>query len=659
MLLYAMSRGEIQGGHELRPRIRHKKPKRMLRSWYSFLNQEQQNNKLRISSAVDETVKQPSYKNVTSSQASKEKEVGACGAAPPLAVDCNGFAPLKYTNHISHVEKAVNCKNHTLDYDPLQGGRCIPANSVEVEDEDEETEEEEEDSDLMCSVCSKGESEPPNEIVICDTCNKGFHQLCHLPKISDQVLLPNIPWHCRHCVPVGSVRVSVFGPIFFSVCHKVLDLRCGHIEFQKSAKNYRNGMRVQTFKLGLPYDIKSLEWDSHHRTNLRNRYCYCGGPGEWNKKMLQCLVCQQWFHEACIQSLETPLLYGDRFYNFTCSVCNNGPEIVKRLPLAWVDVTHLILYNMNVENPKKNYDLDEDILPFLNSIWLALQLPPDMSRSSPRERRCNIFRCLDTDESRFKATKDMKKRRLLWCLRTKTVPPLPPEVSQPENKDNAGKTEDEVFTKNAPARRSVPQKTHSPSPDREDSRKRRNNSHAKNNSTSRKLPNGLVRHQNSKAPVKATAKAHLNGTCRVPPNGAVGGGSAAAFLETFIPPPPDFGGSNHPFYDLDKGRPKKCRSRRPAKRKLLSQKDIRTASKRRRRRRSASVSTTYTAATEDSSHSDTSDMEVEDVAYNISPRWRRRSRGNREVNSVTGNMKLLARRMTADGKIQFLIEREA
>lgn len=37
---YAMSRGALQGGRELRLRVRHKKPKRLLRSWYNLLGHE-------------------------------------------------------------------------------------------------------------------------------------------------------------------------------------------------------------------------------------------------------------------------------------------------------------------------------------------------------------------------------------------------------------------------------------------------------------------------------------------------------------------------------------------------------------------------------------------------------------------------------------------
>lgn len=57
-------------------------------------------------------------------------------------------------------------------------------------------------------------------------------------------------------------------------------------------------------------------------------------------------------------------------------MCNHGKEFVRRLEMKWVDLVHLMLYNLTVYNAKKYYDLDTVIIPYANDNWLTLQLPP-------------------------------------------------------------------------------------------------------------------------------------------------------------------------------------------------------------------------------------------------------------------------------------------
>ncbi|KAI0401018.1 origin recognition complex subunit 4 C-terminus-domain-containing protein [Xylaria palmicola] len=79
----------------------------------------------------------------------------------------------------------------------------VPLNGV-TENEDaenneqtgvsEEGEEEEED-DEVCAICSKPDSEPPNEIIFCEVCDNGFHQKCY-----NVPVIPEGDWICRGCL---------------------------------------------------------------------------------------------------------------------------------------------------------------------------------------------------------------------------------------------------------------------------------------------------------------------------------------------------------------------------------------------------------------------------------------------------------------------------
>ncbi|XP_014118366.1 PREDICTED: PHD finger protein 1, partial [Pseudopodoces humilis] len=218
-----------------------------------------------------------------------------------------------------------------------------------------------------CCVCAGNSRNPENSLVRCGKCGHAYHQRCHVPPPPGGAG----PWSCRRCV--------------FAVATK----RGGALRRGPQAR------AMLRMKSALPYALGALDWDPPHLHNLQHCYCYCGGPGHWNLKMLQCCRCWQWFHEACTQCLSKPLLYGDRFYVFECSVCRGGAESVRRLPLRWVDVAHLLLYHLSVCCKKKYFDLEREILPFANSNWDALLLGP-LSGTPRSERRGRLLGALSS-----------------------------------------------------------------------------------------------------------------------------------------------------------------------------------------------------------------------------------------------------------------------
>ncbi|XP_058809013.1 PHD finger protein 19 isoform X2 [Phymastichus coffea] len=270
------------------------------------------------------------------------------------------------------------------------------------------------ESDVTCVLCKKSQPKTENDIVTCDKCGRGYHQFCHLPQIKKEETLPDAHWQCRKCCdsqqPKGTkeIKKSMVKPNIRKLC---------------SGRD--QPLPPPDDKTKLPYDPEMLNWDAHHRVNAEQIYCYCGLNGEWYTQMLQCARCKQWFHEKCIGCLTYPLYSGDRFYVFVCSMCNYGKEFVRRLELKWVDLVHLMLYNLTVYNAKKYYDLDTVIVPYANDNWNTLQLPPRIRDVTAQVRKESILAILTNNRNRFKCGREIKKRTTIWGLRVRLPPPCP------------------------------------------------------------------------------------------------------------------------------------------------------------------------------------------------------------------------------------------
>ncbi|OBZ85351.1 Cysteine-rich protein 2-binding protein [Choanephora cucurbitarum] len=179
-------------------------------------------------------------------------------------------------------------------------------------------------------------------------------------------------------------------------------------------------------KKKFPYNIEGLTWDAQHNTNMEDKYCYCGKGLKESQPMIRCDRCRQLFHRDCIECMKKPLLFGDTFGTFKCSVCNQGPETFERKPVSWITIVHLVIYNLmkhamveDAKKPKKDkrehyyFRWKEDVCAFIDDYWDYLM--PDKTRSATWNN--TIASVLSTHSNIFLSGLEKLHQSAWWTLR--------------------------------------------------------------------------------------------------------------------------------------------------------------------------------------------------------------------------------------------------
>lgn len=253
-----------------------------------------------------------------------------------------------------------------------------------------------------CLTCKLDKDENDDVVETCDRCGRGYHRQC------TSEMSPNSgQYMCKRCAK----------PMKYS------------LEEQNIKKESKKTKATKVLKQ-LPYKLEQLTWDDKHRVNAEKIYCYCGKTGQFDNKMIQCCKCKQWFHADCVQSQSLQSIFrGDVFYLFGCLLCNNGKEFLRRIEIKWVDLVHLLLYNMSImKNFQKYHHLHKEIYPFALQNRQALQLPKLMLDLSETEFKNELLKTLQNNPKLFVCGRELKKEFAVWSLRV-TKPPQGPALN--------------------------------------------------------------------------------------------------------------------------------------------------------------------------------------------------------------------------------------
>lgn len=70
------------------------------------------------------------------------------------------------------------------------------------------------------------------------------------------------------------------------------------------------------------------------------------------------------------------------FFIFCCTVCNDGEEYLRRLQASWLDMVHLVLYNLStLKKHHKYHHLHKDINPYVLEKRKLLPIPKEVRKN--------------------------------------------------------------------------------------------------------------------------------------------------------------------------------------------------------------------------------------------------------------------------------------
>ena len=126
-----------------------------------------------------------------------------------------------------------------------------------------------------------------------------------------------------------------------------------------------------------------------------------------------------------------PIISGDPFWLFVCSMCNIGSECLKRMDFSWIDLVHLALYDLSSKTNRKFHHFDNDLMPFMLKNWAFFQLYKHFNCLNDSEKIMKTKETLLNTNKKFEQGAETGQQDGLWALR-QYLPPERPIYKVPD-----------------------------------------------------------------------------------------------------------------------------------------------------------------------------------------------------------------------------------
>ena len=202
----------------------------------------------------------------------------------------------------------------------------------------------------------------------------------------------------------------------------------------------------------LPYNWKKLTWDAQHHFNAQNKYSYSGKGRKLADPVLQCDLCENWFHvhEVGCVSKEDNFVAFQRNYRFSCRICTGGAEQFELQTNAWTSIVLTAIYNLLLAENGQTLEPGKwvkvrDIVAWIQEHWgsLALGRNVDQLLQNNAVSKCLLYTqnsglfSVSDDRSEVLLRHVAPSKLLLKPLVSSAVPGAVPVGGKPKKGDTA------------------------------------------------------------------------------------------------------------------------------------------------------------------------------------------------------------------------------
>ena len=186
-----------------------------------------------------------------------------------------------------------------------------------------------------------------------------------------------------------------------------------------------------------PYATKNLLWDANHFFNAQNKYSYTGKGRKLGDPMLQCDMCEQWFHlkEVSVVSMDDFVAF-QRNYRFSCKVCTQGPEQFELQSNTWTSIILAAIYNLLLTDDgrrsRRAWLKVSDIIPWLQEHWGSLASGRDMEQLTENSavQKCILYPQSAAAQQQQHSSSSSSSSSKHTLHHSHHSPPLPPSSTR-------------------------------------------------------------------------------------------------------------------------------------------------------------------------------------------------------------------------------------